>query len=258
MKNRLGALLIIGTGAGLLTLADGTQEATTVVAQSAVEDGCPETSVPESQTGTTLEGFAIDTNGGVVYTSSGGGSLGLEMQGGLFKQTMMPVTEQFNAVDVADFDEDGWVDIIASHTNENYVRFFKNETGGGPNYNSIDWTDPDDVAPPIFTGAKKSDGTILYVDGDGAGNLSDTHQNYDPEKNVGPPSLIAGDYNNDGHADFVYIRNHSLSRGKPTKSAEMFLGKGDGTFEPKYDLLANSIPPSALGNNSKGATGKAI
>lgn len=224
MNHKLGLLLLAGAGAGLLTLASGQQKATPVIAAGAV-DGCPETSTPASQTGTTLQNFADDTNGGVVF-EGGASELQLAKAGGLFEAASLAIVDRFNTAAAADYDNDGWTDLVVGASNDKFIRFFKNETGDNP---APDWSDPTDIRTPKFT---------RTVDIEPAGAAG------------GHAGMTSGDFNQDGNADFFYYVN---SGGDDTTIdvQRIYLGNGDGTFQSPYNASSSFADFGYYGWSSK-------
>jgi hypothetical protein len=179
------------------------------------DDGCPQTSAPETQTGTTLQQFAEATDGGVVYDDSVS-KLRLQKAGGLFKATSLLVSDTFNAAAAADFDEDGWTDLIVGASQDRFIRFYKNRTYENP---APDWNDSDDIRTPNF---------VRTVD-----VVSAT-------ATQGHTSIVSGDFNGDGHQDFAYFKNTGDDY-TYLDYYKLYLGDGDGTFDgvAPYDLIAN-------------------
>jgi len=212
MNHRLGALLIIGTGASLFTLADSHKDIKPVVAQAAVE-GCPETSAPESQTGTTLQTFADDSNAGVVFDGTAS-ELQLAKAGGLFNTASLSIVDRFNTAAVADFDKDGWTDLVVGSSSSTFVRFYKNETFDNPAPN---WADPNDIRTPKFT-------RTLDIEPDTSAG--------------GHAGMTAGDFNQDGNPDFFHYQNGG---GDFTNIdvQRIYLGNGNGTFQPRYNASSS-------------------
>ncbi len=227
MKHRLGAFLLIGTSASLFMLADGHHQATSVVAQSATE-GCPETSAPDVQTGSILQQFADDSNSGVIYDGTSS-ELQLAKAGGLFQTATLAITDRFNTAAAADFDEDGWVDLVVGTSSSLFVRFYKNQTydNAAPN-----WTDPLDVRTPKFV-------RTLDIEPDGSGG--------------GHAGMTSGDFNQDGHSDFFYYKNWGGDH-STIDIQRIYLGNGDGTFQPRYNASTSFTDWGYFAWSSKNST----
>ena len=229
MTHRLGALLIIGTGASLFALTDShKEEVTPVIAQSAV-DGCPETSPVEEQTGTTLEQFAIDSNSGVIY-DSGSSELKVRKAGGLFQTTSFDLPSAAIAVCAADFDNDGWADIVGGTYDGRTLQVYKNRTFENQVAPNLpDWNDPTYVTQPKFT---------VETNGDIEKSCSGRNGHLNPPGCSGGASAIScADFNGDGNADFFYLKG-SGDNSTPYR-ASMFLGNGDGTFSQRYSAAGS-------------------
>ncbi|MCP4447328.1 MAG: hypothetical protein GY811_18565 [Myxococcales bacterium] len=144
-----------------------------VVAQAAV-DGCPETSASESQTGTTLEAFADATNGGVIYIYDDSvAALKVRKEGGLFQSTSFSLPTKALAVCAADFDGDGWQDIVGGSWAGDDPVVYKNRTYENQVAPNLpDWDDPSYVTTPKFSadfGYIEQGGQSTVDDGGGGG-----------------------------------------------------------------------------------------
>ncbi len=208
MTNRIGLILLILGPISVALLTDEHQGVKSVVALSAVE-GCPETSAPTTQTGSTLQGFADDSNAGVVFDETSS-SLSLAKSGGLFKTATLAITDRFNTAAAADFDEDGWVDLVVGTSSSKFVRFYKNRTYENPAPN---WSDPDDIRAPKFV-------RTLDIEPDSSGG--------------GHAGMTSGDFNQDGHSDFFYYKNWGGDH-STIDIQRIYLGNGDGTFQSRYN-----------------------
>ncbi|MCP4449606.1 MAG: hypothetical protein GY811_30390 [Myxococcales bacterium] len=208
MNRFICILCLAGISIAGILLVGGEDTTPAVVAQSATE-GCPETSAPESHTGTTLQGFADDSNAGVVFDDTVS-SLNLARAGGLFQTATLAITDKFNTAAAADFDEDGWTDLVVGSSSSLFVRFYKNRTYENP---APDWDDPDDIRMPKFV-------RTVDVEPDGSG--------------AGHAGMTSGDFNQDGHADFFYYKNWGGNH-TTIDIQGIYLGNGDGTFEPRYN-----------------------
>ncbi len=243
MKHRLGWLLFVGgaTSAGLLMMTGG-EETKPVVAQSA-DDSCPATSSPTIQTGTTLETFANDSNSGVVYDSSGTGKLEIQKAGGLFVSTTFSLASDAHGLCTADFDNDGWADIMSTSYSGSDVVLSLNKTID--NQISPAWSNPSYVTTPKFVAsyyiAKNCGGE------NGHPNLSNCSVSGAAFR--GNEALACADFDGDGNADFMFVRENNGDNGVP-HSATMYLGNGDGTFQLGYQAAT----PSAFKYINKSTT----
>lgn len=185
--------------------------------QAAIDlsSGCPQTNPPVSQTGSVLQQFADDTNAGVVF-DGGLQVLRLKKAGGYFTAATLPVPDTFVAATAADFDEDGWTDIIGGREDNRYTAFYKNRTYENPE--PANWNDPTQIRDPKFVATNV---IIPY------------------NSTFGRVTMASGDFDNDGHADFVYMRNEGSDTSYP-EFYRMYLGNGDGTFQAPYNFQVGS------------------
>ncbi|MBL4635650.1 MAG: VCBS repeat-containing protein, partial [Kofleriaceae bacterium] len=225
MKHRLGWLLFVGgVSSAAVLLVTGSQETKPVVAQSA-DDSCPATSSPTTQTGTTLETFATDSNSGVIYDSSGAGRLEIQKAGGLFKSTNFSLASDAHGLCTADFDNDGWVEIMSTSYDGGDLVLSLNKTID--NQISPNWADPNYVTTPKFVAS-------YYIAQNCSGRNG--HPNLSKCGSSGNEALGCADFNGDGNADFLFVRqrNSDSSSGVPHR-ATLYLGNGDGTFQNGYE-----------------------
>jgi len=172
---------------------------------------CPQTSPTTSQTSATLQQFAQQTNAGVVYDTSAA-QLRLSKAGGEFKSSKLAITDTFNIAAAADFDKDGWTDIVVGSSADRFIRFYKNRTYENA---APDWTDPTKIRAPKFVRTK---------DIEAASAVS------------GDAGMVAGDFNNDGKPDFFYYKHET---GSLLALQRIYLGKGDGTFNTPYNAVSS-------------------
>ena len=133
------------------------------------------------------------------------------------------------AVDVADYDGDGHVDIAVANLGQSQLSvLFNDQSGGfrdmviyrlGNQPNHVDSADLDnDGHPDLFTANTNQTSSVLLNNGDGTFG--------DPQSVVigrAPYSVIAVDLDNDGNLDIV-------TGNESTSSVTILLGSGDGTF----------------------------
>jgi hypothetical protein len=180
---------------------------------------CPQTSPSTSQASTVLQQFAEQSNAGVVYENASS-TLRLNKAGGNFTSTTLPVTDNFNVAAAADFDKDGWTDLVVGSSGDNFIRFYRNRTfeNAAPN-----WSDPTKIRAPKFVR------TVDIEAASGAG---------------GDAGMVGADFNNDGNADFFYYRNNDADNTN-LDVQKIYLGKGNGTFNASYNALSSSNLASA-------------
>ena len=172
---------------------------------------------PTDHSGTTLQQFASDSNGGVVYDDSAS-SLELEKEGGVFSSTFFPADGKPQYACSGDFDEDGWNDFIGATSNGEEVGFFKNQTYDNLAAYPADWTNPSYVLPPRFVRTGWFYTSSTSNDGGGV--------------------TACGDFNGDTHQDVAMVLERGNDGGQATL-AKIWLGNGDGTFQTPYNLTSN-------------------
>ncbi len=224
MMHRFGWVVIAGGALGLLLTVNGSSDVKPVVAQ-AVDEGCPETSSPSQQDGETLKGFASASNSGVVFDDTKQ-VLKVSKAGGLFKSVNFSLESDAHGLCAADFNGDGWVDVITSSFHGSDVVLSINETEKGQLDTPPNWADPNYVSTPIFTPS-------YYF----TQNCSGRNGHASPAicGSSGNEALSCADFNNDGFADFMYVReqNGHSPEGVP-HSATLYLGDGTGKFQVGY------------------------
>jgi hypothetical protein len=183
---------------------------------------CPLTSPATTQATTVLQQFAEQSNAGVVYDGATT-QLRLKKAGGNFKSTTLAVTDIFNIAAAADFDKDGWTDMVVASSEDKFIRFYKNRTYENPAPN---WADSTKVRTPKF---------VRTTDIVGSSAAASSRA-----------VMAAGDFNNDGNADFLYVfsQPNNGSYYVTVDHQQIFLGKGNGTFNAPYNIVAT---PSQLG-----------
>ncbi len=230
-----------------------------------VDSTCLSSPTSTSVTGSALDTFAA-TKSGIVFTPAAG-TLGITKQAGQFKNAAFGIADPIEISCAADFDEDGWTDFVGGTGNTDAaartstIKFYKNQT-----YESAaptKWTNaaidcnaaanlpPTDnfvkcVRRPKFVATKLATGKHIE---EGTGTAPFAFQN------VGG-SIVCGDFNNDNHADFIYLRCNGTTENCDAPRADMFLGLGPinrtGTateklprFQPKYQIVTST---AVLGN----------
>lgn len=147
---------------------------------------------------------------------------------------------------VGDFNRDGRLDlVVAAITGVYFLQGNGDGTFGTPVFTG---TDPAAFATHIIAGDFNGDGildlavcnfdtagstvSVLLGNGDGTFQL---HASY--PLNVYAAQIVAGDFNGDGRLDLAAIDSDYSSA-----YVSIFLGNGDGTFQPKVDYPAGVSP----------------
>ena len=208
---------LMWAGAGLLLIVVSLASQLEVAAVDVVNEGCPKTSSPTDQQGATLQGFATSGSSGVVYDDADEG-LKLSRQGGVFKAVTVGISDSHNVSCSADFDEDGWTDMVVGQSHNRFVYYYRNRTFENP---EPDWTDTSAIRTPKFTLTTTIE-TALATGTEHAG-------------------MVCGDYDGDGHQDFFYYK--AASENAAPNIQRLYRGKGDGTF---HTPTAPLVTPSQL------------
>lgn len=234
MRRRPRIRSIIG-GLTLAMLASLGLHPHTVAATDPVDEGCPLTSNPTDNSGTTLETFAAGGDGSVIY-SAVSSKLELSRAAGLFRSTNLAISDTPSYVCAADFDGDGWTDFIGAGAFNTFIKLYKNRTFDNP---APDWNDPNAIRTPKFTNpyATIQTGTSTAASESAA---------------IG--GIACGDMNGDSKADFIMITRNSQTPGAPT-SARLWRGNGNGTFQSPSSIVSSL---STLANTSWSNNGTAL
>jgi hypothetical protein len=94
--------------------------------------------------------------------------------------------------------------------------------------------------------ANHNDNTIFIYQGNGDGTFKQPSVIQLPS-GYNPAALAAGDFNGDGHLDLVVADEGNAS-------VSVFLGNGDGTFQPRADYAAGNSPVWVSTNDFNGDT----
>lgn len=188
---------------------------------------CPQTSTTVTHGAVELEQFANASPGGVVWDAiatdvelqKSAGSVSGELAVPIYDVGGTPILPVYSAQPAvgcaADFSEDGYDDYVGATTDGIYVGFWRNDTKdnlpGSP-----DWTNPAFHLDPKFTFT---------------GWFESNFYNY----GAGGSATSCGDFNGDGHADFLMILEYGGAGNVPYR-ADLFLGHGDGTFDAAYPI----------------------
>jgi uncharacterized repeat protein (TIGR01451 family) len=174
--------------------------------------------------------------------------------------TDYPVGTSPAAVAVGDFNGDGKPDLAVANSGSNFVSILlANGTGNGT-YQAATMADAGGPQTQIFVGDFNGDGkldllvdsgsatgangafgvTILLGNGDGTFKPPVQIQSF-----AARAFLAVGDFNLDGHLDFV-VGGGSLSSTTPTPFLDIYLGKGDGTFQTPASVAFGTGTPTLL------------
>jgi hypothetical protein len=233
------------------------------------EDGILDLVVLES----TFESGGI----GKVHVFRGTGTGGV-WAGGFVPLPAVPVATQSLGVVAEDFDEDGILDLVVTNWGSGSVRFLRGGGSGGvgdgtfvPGPSYVAGFRPYGIAAADFNGddildlvvADNGSANVRTLVGGGGGGVGDGTFSVGvvvPVSNLSL-SVVTGDFNEDGHADFAATANYD-------GVVVVALGAGDGTFttqpylggaEP-YDLVTadvnqDGITDLVVGNGSHGGCG---
>ncbi|KAJ5987718.1 hypothetical protein N7481_002928 [Penicillium waksmanii] len=156
----------------------------------------------------------------------------------------IPVGFSPQGVAVGDFNEDGYLDIVAANSGGNSVSFLLGDGLGSfqPQATFVVGPAPQDVAVGDFNRdgyldivtTNIGDSTVSVLFGDGSGS-------FQPQSTfpVGPLPLgvAVGDFNRDGYLDIVTT---SINGG--TGRVSVLLGDGSGSFQPQATFPVGSFP----------------
>jgi PilC-like protein with beta-propeller domain/VCBS repeat protein len=144
-------------------------------------------------------------------------------------------TGYVTSIAAADFDEDGWVDLIGASDNTRRVTFFKNRTS--ENAAPAWYSDPLSARTPRFAGCEP-----------GRPQSACSTWIADDMSLYAAVSTVAGDFNKDGHQDF-YVAKICERCGFNEKPCQwrMYLGHGDGTFDAPYVPFADGDGGDEMG-----------
>lgn len=161
-----------------------------------------------------------------------------------------PHTATLRGIVIADFNEDGVLDIVANERGGKYLV----RLGDGTGQPVIDAgvAEPPRSSSPVTTGDLNGDGHLDLVLAYGPGvsvavRLGAGDGTFGPETDyvVGGTltnSVALGDLNEDGFLDLAAVTTVSGDAGP----VSVWLGVGDGTFGPRVDLTNNDIPMEVI------------
>jgi len=153
-----------------------------------------------------------------------------------------------NFIAVADFNGDGFVDLAVTNFGGNTVSvLLGNGTGGFSPASGSPFTvgrAPTGIAVGDFNGdgiadlavTNQSDSTVSVLLGDGMGDFS-AAPGMPPRTGLTPSGIVVADFNGDGIADLAVTNNENSD-----SSVSVFLGNGDGTFQPAQIYFVGVSP----------------
>jgi hypothetical protein len=185
----------------------------------ALAQTCPQTSTDVTHGAPELEQFAIANGGGVVYDTVAADLQLQKAAGSVSGEITVTVAEQPAVGCSADFDKDGWDDFVGATSDGTQVGFWRNDTEDNYDPMTADWSNPLFTLVPkfTFTGWFETNPVLNGLGGSAVG---------------------CGDFNGDLNPDFFLIEEDGAAGNTPYR-ADMFLGHGDGTFDPAYPITAD-------------------
>ena len=232
---KTGIIMAAAAGATVgLYVADG--DKAELIAN--VDPSCTESGAQPVYRGESLDTLTRN-RAGVVWDDGGAGLLRLKKVGGDFRANGFATQDSLMYVCSWDFDEDGWEDIVGGDGPNDKLVMYKNFTYEDHVRNPPDWTAGSDyVANPILrvptnaelNGPPGDNRKVFIEHADGNSSSRLTLFSNILGGSGGHGTMLCGDFNNDGHGDFFYIRgtNSNLNR------AEIYLGDGTGRFPKRY------------------------
>lgn len=150
-----------------------------------------------------------------------------------------------NSIAVGDFNADGNVDLAVVNLGPSTVGVLLGNgdgtfrpavvspTGFEPFYLAIGDFNHDEKLDIVTSSPNEGYVSVLIGNGDGTfGAPTNLPAGYNPE------SIVAADFNGDGRLDFVVANNNDAL----TNSVSVFLGNGDGTFQPYVQYSVGEEP----------------
>jgi hypothetical protein len=165
-----------------------------------------------------------------------------------------PAGSRSQAIAVADFNGDGKLDLAVGNLDSGTVSVYLGKGDGtfNPRVDFVIGLYPNSITVGDFNG----DGNPDLVTANGSGTVSillgksDGSFQSHVEYTAGPAtfSVAVGDFNGDGKLDLAAANNNSNQGG----TVSIFLGNGDGTFQPHVDYPVGTGPYSvAVGDLDK-------
>jgi hypothetical protein len=196
------------------------------------DSACPTTTAGTTQSGSTLQGFATTGGTGVVYDPTQSG-LTLSKAGGLFGAKFFAASGNPHVACPGDFDGDGWTDFIGVNVDGTELAWYRNMTKVNQDADilagTLNWNNSAYSTTPRFD-------KISYIEKTGTSK---------PPWATGDGAFAigCGDFNKDNKQDFFVILEVGNDSGRPYR-ADMFIGKGDGTFQDRYQLTSGGSADS--------------
>jgi hypothetical protein len=190
---------------------------------------CPQTSVPTTWVGTTLD--VNTTKSGTLYNSSGS-DIELNHAGSVFNTKQMTTSSDMVYAAVGDFNHDGWPDFVGaneSSSSNGYLDIFQNYTWQNENCTTVactmysgaapNWADPTVVVTPKFTDVR-----ALHTAGFN-----------------GRYALAATDFNGDGWDDVLEVQAPTGTYQMTTMNLYINKAANDSQSRPTFNTAYQPI-----------------
>lgn len=170
---------------------------------------------------------------GLVLTSSAAASFG--------KDAFYPTQPTETAITAGDVDGDGDIDLVSGGDHDNGTILRSNGDGSFAPASTFSHDGQiNSIAIGEFTGDNSADlavgnnASLQIFKGDGSGTFGPDPEPGSPGAYASAKSFAATDLNGDGITDFVTV----------SVQVEVWMGNGDGTFDPPTGFAANGAPDS--------------